>query len=126
MLSIFFSRSHGTWALKRESFNPGGIVKDFKKGQQQFQGFDNVKEVQYSFHYRYCYQKCLAFLLTDYNRVISMDSDGFPMQDLDHLFFLADLTPEMPIAAPQGYWFDNEGLQFQRSRKNCIGNSKPN
>lgn len=47
-----------------------------------------------------------------------MDSDGLPLQSMDHLF-----TIKMPtgvrIAAPQGYWFENQG--FVSPDRECHG-----
>ena len=45
-------------------------------------------------------QKFYSFLLTEYSRVIYMDSDGFAVSDLSHLF-TADLPKEAELAAPQ-------------------------
>ena len=43
-----------------------------------------------------------------------MDSDGFAMKNLDHLFYI-DMGYDhngngVQIAAPQGYWFKDNGL----------------
>jgi hypothetical protein len=60
--------------------------------------------------YRGCLEKLYVFLLTDYDRIILMDTDGFPNNNLDHLFFLP-IPQGIQLAAPQGYWFSNEGVQ---------------
>jgi len=39
-----------------------------------------------------------------------MDSDGFPNNNLDHLFSIP-MPKGINLAAPQGYWFSNEGVQ---------------
>lgn len=44
-----------------------------------------------------------------------MDSDGFALRNLDHLFYL-EMINDVQIAAPQGYWFRDYGLLPQHSR----------
>ena len=39
-------------------------------------------------YYRGVLEKLYVFQLTDYDRVIVMDADGFPNNNLDHLFWL--------------------------------------
>ena len=73
--------------------------------------------------YRGCLEKFYAFLLTDYDRVIAMDTDGFPNSNLDHLFWLP-MPKGIELAAPQGYWFSNEGVrsdfcQLVGKEQNC-------
>jgi alpha-N-acetylglucosamine transferase len=59
-------------------------------------------------YYRGALEKFNTFLLTDYDRVIVMDSDGLVFHNIDHLFGIS--FPEgVQIAAPQGYWFEKEG-----------------
>lgn len=59
------------WVLK------GGLIKKIPS----LQFYINDK------YYKKCYQKFQSFLLIEYQRIIYMDSDGFPLQNLDHLFF---------------------------------------
>lgn len=46
--------------------------------------------------------KLLAFSLTDYKRVIALDSDITLLQSIDELFLL----PPTPMALPRAYWWD--------------------
>ncbi len=72
-------------------------------------------------YYKYSLQKFNAFLLTDYDRVVVMDADGLAASNLDHLFFLP-LNNRVPIAAPQGYWFQDQGFSIAKHGENCFGN----
>ncbi len=54
------------------------------------------------------YHKFYSFLLTGYDRVVFLDSDGIPLRDLEHLFRLRLGAAE--VAAPQAYWFKQEGV----------------
>ena len=88
----------------------GGVLREFS----------SLKEGVFNGYYQKTYQKFHSFLLTDYERVILMDADGFVLQNLDHLFLLQ--FPEgTHIAAPQGYWFENEGVGI-REPDACPGN----
>ncbi|KAI4730380.1 nucleotide-diphospho-sugar transferase [Aureobasidium sp. EXF-10728] len=49
------------------------------------------------------FTKLLAFNQTQYERVISLDSDANVLQHMDELFFL----PKVPVAMPRAYWLDN-------------------
>ncbi|KAM0279164.1 hypothetical protein ACHAO9_011827 [Fusarium lateritium] len=46
------------------------------------------------------YTKLLAFNQTQYDRVLSIDSDSILLQSMDELFFL----PPAPVAMPRAYW----------------------
>ncbi|THY97619.1 nucleotide-diphospho-sugar transferase [Aureobasidium pullulans] len=46
------------------------------------------------------FTKLLAFKQTQYDRVLSLDSDATILKPLDELFFL----PDHPVAAPHAYW----------------------
>ncbi|KAJ5867883.1 hypothetical protein N7534_002436 [Penicillium rubens] len=46
------------------------------------------------------YTKLLAFNLTDYDRVLHLDSDATVLQTMDELF----LAPSSPVAMPSAYW----------------------
>ena len=46
------------------------------------------------------YTKLLAFNQTQYKRVISIDSDGTILDNMDELFLL----PSAPVAMPRAYW----------------------
>lgn len=48
------------------------------------------------------YTKLLAFNQTQYDRVLSLDSDATVLQSMDELFLLAP----SPIAMPRAYWLD--------------------
>ncbi|CAG8899452.1 unnamed protein product [Penicillium egyptiacum] len=53
------------------------------------------------------YTKLLAFNLTEYDRVLHLDSDGTVLQTMDELF----LAPSSPVAMPSAYWTNpREGL----------------
>ena len=54
------------------------------------------------------YTKLLAFNLTDFDRVLAIDSDSVVLQNLDELFLL----PSAPLAMPYVYWGEPEGWQF--------------
>ena len=59
--------------------------------------------------------------MTEYQRVIIMDSDGLANHNLDHLFFVP-FPQGISMAAPQGYWFNNDGFVLGgQDNKNCIG-----
>ena len=47
-----------------------------------------------------------------------MDSDGLALKSLDHLFTIR-MPKGVKIAAPQGYWFENQG--FVSPEKECYG-----
>jgi len=57
--------------------------------------------------------------LTDYDRIIVMDSDGLLFNNVDHLFTIP-FPMGVKIAAPQGYWFDKQG--HLPAEKECFGN----
>ncbi|WYZ35759.1 hypothetical protein EsH8_X_000406 [Colletotrichum jinshuiense] len=46
------------------------------------------------------FTKLLAFNQTNYDRVLSIDSDSTILQNMDELFFL----PPTPVAMPRAYW----------------------
>ncbi|CAA7268247.1 unnamed protein product [Cyclocybe aegerita] len=50
--------------------------------------------------------KLHIFGLTDYTRVIYLDSDGLALRNMDHLF----LAPQAHIALPRAYWLDQDQL----------------
>ncbi|KAG9499228.1 hypothetical protein J7337_010047 [Fusarium musae] len=50
------------------------------------------------------YTKLLAFNQTNYDRVLSIDSDSLLLQAMDELFFL----PDAPVAMPRAYWISPE------------------
>ena len=87
----------------------GGIIKEFKPLGHHLSDR----------YYKRCYQKFHAILLTEYQRVIIMDSDGLTQHNLDHLFYLP-FPQGIKLAAPQGYWFDNDGF-YMNPNDQCIG-----
>ncbi|CAE6361166.1 unnamed protein product [Rhizoctonia solani] len=50
--------------------------------------------------------KLHVFGLTNYTRVVYLDSDGIVLNNLDHLF----LAPQARIALPRAYWLEKEKL----------------
>ncbi|RBQ66603.1 hypothetical protein FVER14953_11649 [Fusarium verticillioides] len=52
------------------------------------------------------YTKLLAFNQTQYDRVMSIDSDSVLLQHMDELFFL----PAAPVAMPRAYWRSPEKI----------------
>ncbi|KAI5458638.1 nucleotide-diphospho-sugar transferase [Mariannaea sp. PMI_226] len=50
------------------------------------------------------FTKLLAFNQTQYDRVLSLDSDGMICQPMDELFLL----PPFPVAMPRAYWLLSE------------------
>ena len=61
-----------------------------------------------------------TILLTEYQRVIFMDSDGMANGNLDHLFFIS-FPEKISLAAPIGYWFGKNGMNFERNSEYCLG-----
>ena len=54
------------------------------------------------------YTKLLAFNLTEFDRVLAIDSDSIVKKNLDELFLL----PKAPVAMPMVYWGEPEGWAF--------------
>lgn len=55
------------------------------------------------------FTKLLAFNQTQYERVLSLDSDSTVLQSMDELFLL----PPCPVAMPRAYWLDKPYLSSQ-------------
>ncbi|EPE25282.1 Nucleotide-diphospho-sugar transferase [Glarea lozoyensis ATCC 20868] len=55
------------------------------------------------------YTKLLAFNQTQYDRVLSLDSDSTILQHMDELFLL----PPAPVAMPRAYWLKDHFLSSQ-------------
>ncbi|TAQ88022.1 hypothetical protein B7494_g3637 [Chlorociboria aeruginascens] len=55
------------------------------------------------------YTKLLAFNQTQYDRVLSLDSDSTVLQPMDELFLL----PPAPVAMPRAYWLEEPYLSSQ-------------
>ena len=55
------------------------------------------------------FTKLLAFNLTQYKRVLSLDSDATVLDGMDELF----VTPSTPVAMPRAYWLENVTLSSQ-------------
>ena len=49
-----------------------------------------------------------------------MDSDGMANGNLDHLFFLP-FPEKVSIAAPIGYWFGKNGINYGNDNSYCLG-----
>ena len=77
----------------------GGVLREFAS-------LDHHLSDQY---YKGCLMKFNSILLTEYKRIIFMDSDGLANANLDHLFFLP-FPENIFMAAPQGYWFGKDGV----------------
>ena len=54
------------------------------------------------------YTKLLAFNLTQFDRVLALDSDSVVLQNLDDIFLL----PKAPLAMPYVYWGEPTGWSF--------------
>jgi lipopolysaccharide biosynthesis glycosyltransferase len=54
------------------------------------------------------YTKLLAFNLTQFDRVLALDSDSIILQNLDELFLLQDA----PLAMPYVYWGEPTGFSY--------------
>ena len=90
------------------------------EGGKLMSNFTSLKHyISKNSYYQACYQRFYTFLLTEYDRVISMDADGIAVKSLDHLFHAA-FPPGISIAAPQGYWFENQGLTVG-NKDSCPG-----
>jgi alpha-N-acetylglucosamine transferase len=50
------------------------------------------------------YTKLLIFNLTQYDRVLHLDSDSTILEPMDELFLL----PPSPVVMPRAYWFDDD------------------
>ncbi|KAJ0416496.1 nucleotide-diphospho-sugar transferase [Aspergillus carlsbadensis] len=66
------------------------------------------------------FTKLLIFNQTQYDRVLSLDSDATVLQHLDELF----LMPPSPVAMPRAYWLDQDNL-FLTSLLLLVEPSKP-
>ncbi|KAK2625081.1 hypothetical protein QTJ16_005450 [Diplocarpon rosae] len=80
------------------------------KAQQQFNAKLMPIEIQHRSEgdptWADSYTKLLAFNQTQYERVLSLDSDSTVLQHMDELFFL----PPAPVAMPRAYWLDKPGF----------------
>ena len=61
--------------------------------------FKNTVHVRNSY-FKYANNKLYVFKLTQYDRVLFMDSDSMPLRNMDHMF----MFPDAPIVAPCSYW----------------------
>ncbi|KAL2197353.1 glycosyltransferase family 8 protein [Corynascus similis CBS 632.67] len=66
------------------------------------------------------FTKLLAFNQTQYDRVLSLDSDSIVMQNLDELFLL----PSCPVAAPRAYWLIKDKKKILSSQLLLVEPSK--
>jgi len=69
--------------------------------------FENAESVQNSY-YKYANNKLYIFKLTQYAKLIFMDSDSMPLKNLDHMF----LFPDAPVVAPCPYWEPEQQPKF--------------
>jgi len=61
-----------------------------------------VKKLPYAHkHFEDCLTKFWIFQLTQYDRVVYLDADTYPIKNLDHLF---TIPFKEKIAAPRAYW----------------------
>ena len=98
-------------ALLRMWREEGGKAREFDQ--------DLIKRRVKTVFHRGNYNKFFSFLLTGYARVIVLDSDGFALSTLDHLFLLR-FPPGVRIAAPQAYWLRGDGIAMG-TQDNCPG-----
>ena len=95
-------------------------MQTWQDGGGLLRNFTSLKAGVKDLYYRATYQKFHAFLLTDFARVVVMDADGFPLKNLDHLFFVK-FPPGVKVAAPQAYWFSNKGVYNRGEVDSCPG-----
>ena len=69
--------------------------------------FENTVAVKNSY-YKHANNKLYIFKLTQYAKVLFMDADSMPLQNLDHMF----MFPDAPIVAPCSYWEPNLQPKF--------------
>lgn len=69
--------------------------------------FENAVSVQNSY-YKYANNKLYIFKLTQYDKLLFMDSDSMPLQNLDHMF----MFPDAPVVAPCPYWEPEQQPKF--------------
>ena len=69
--------------------------------------FENTVAVKKSY-YKHANNKLYIFKLTQYAKVLFMDADSMPLQNLDHMF----MFPDAPIVAPCSYWEPNLQPKF--------------
>eukprot|EP00095_Tigriopus_kingsejongensis_P001240 maker-scaffold160_size295910-snap-gene-1.41 protein:Tk01240 transcript:maker-scaffold160_size295910-snap-gene-1.41-mRNA-1 annotation:"hypothetical protein DFA_05069" len=86
-----------------------GLLQRWKYEGGVVRNFTSLKKGIKSSYYRGTYQRFHAFKLVEYDRIVIMDADGFPLKNLDHLFQVI-LPSNTSLAAPQGYWFNRNGL----------------
>ncbi|XP_059091685.1 uncharacterized protein LOC131887172 [Tigriopus californicus] len=87
---------------------PHNLVKQWETEGGIRVSFPSLRGFITNSYYKTSLQKFHIFLL-NYTRVISMDADGVALNNMDHLFLLK-LPQGVRMAAPQGYWFNNEGF----------------
>ena len=85
------------------------LLKVWKKLGGKTRELISLKSYLHIGYYQGVYQKFFSFILTEYERVIITDADGLILKNLDHLFLL-ELPKNVSLAAPQGYWFENNGV----------------
>lgn len=69
--------------------------------------FENAVSVQNSY-YKYGNNTLYIFKLTQYDKLLFMDSDSMPLQNLDHMF----MFPDAPVVAPCPYWEPEQQPKF--------------
>ncbi|OBS22463.1 hypothetical protein FPOA_08800 [Fusarium poae] len=104
------SRADRVMMYPSEMLAPDAEYSDTKAGQLLIKARDeyNVKlqpiEIQRregdDLTWAESFTKLLAFNQTQYDRVLSLDSDGMVLQPMDELFHL----PSCPVAMPRAYW----------------------
>lgn len=76
---------------------------------------DPVSELRYQATestWRSSFTKIMAFNLTQYKRVLVLDSDAFVLKSLDDLFLRKHTFAKPPLAAPLAYWEPADGLDI--------------
>ena len=63
------------------------LFEDWKTEGGILRTFPSLENHLTDGYYRGCFEKFYVFLLTEFDRVMLMDADGFPNSNLDHLFW---------------------------------------
>ena len=95
---------------KADSLNTN-LMNQWKANGGILRNFDGLGQYLNNGYYKKCLQKFRAMLLFEYQRVIIMDSDGIANHNLDPLFHIP-FPQGIKIAAPQGWWFENQGYDI--------------
>ncbi|KAI4764762.1 nucleotide-diphospho-sugar transferase [Aureobasidium sp. EXF-3400] len=89
------------WAVNSESPDAGLLRKARDKYKVDLQPVQ-IQRLGEDITWSESFTKLLAFNQTQFDRVISLDSDANVLQSMDELFFV----PQASIAMPRVYWLD--------------------